>query len=156
MLRITEALSLKPSDLDLAQQTVRIRHGKGNKARTVGIPGSVCDALSRWMEKRSSLGINGGSPLFCGIEHGPTRSNLGQPLDSSYVRHLLPRLAAKAGIEKRVHAHGFRHSGAVRMIRAGHDVGIISRALGHSSIATTHRYLNHLNPQTVIEAMREE
>ena len=156
MLRISEALSLKPADMDLDQQTIRIRNGKGRKARTVGIPGSVCDALARWLEIRRSLEINGSSPLFCGIENGAQRSNLGEKLDPSYLRHLLPRLAKKAGIEKRVHPHGFRHSGAVRLLRAGVDVGIISRALGHASIATTDRYINHLHPQMVIDAMKKE
>ncbi len=156
MLRINEALSLKPADVNLDEQSIRIRNGKGSKARTVGIPGSVCDSITRWMKKRKSLGINGGSPLFCGIENGKTRSNLGEKLDSSYIRHLMPRLAEKAGIDKRVHPHGFRHSGAVRLMNAGNNVGVISNALGHSSIATTDRYLNHLHPQAVLDAMKEE
>lgn len=156
MLRINEALSLKPSDVDLDDGTIRVRNGKGAKARTVGIPGSVCDAISRWAEKRKGLGINGGSFLFCGIENGKTRSNLGEKLDSSYIRHLLPRLAKIAGIEKRVHPHGFRHSGAVRMLRAGLGVDVISRGLGHSNIAVTDRYINHLHPQAVVDAMKEE
>lgn len=69
---------------------------------------------------------------------------------------LLPRLAKKAGIEKRVHPHGFRHSGAVRLLRSGADVAVISKALGHSNIATTDRYINHLHPQMVVDAMKEE
>ena len=32
--------------------------------------------------------------------------------------------------------------------------GIISEGLGHSSIATTRRYLNHINPKQVIDAMK--
>jgi len=42
------------------------------------------------------------------------------------------------------------------MLRSGKDVGIISKGLGHSSIATTHRYLDHLHPEVVIAAMKEE
>jgi len=34
------------------------------------------------------------------------------------------------------------------------DIGIISRQLGHSSTATTARYLDHIAPQVVIETMR--
>ena len=156
MLRISEALDLKPADVNLDEQTIRIRKGKGSKARTVGIPGSVCDAIAKWVEERKALRIGPSKPLFCGIEKGLQRSNRGDRLDASYIRHLLPRLAAKAGITKRVHPHGFRHSGAVRMLRSGKDVGIISKGLGHSSIATTHRYLDHLHPEVVIAAMKEE
>ena len=43
----------------------------------------------------------------------------GGPMDQSYVRHLLPRLARKAGVERRVHAHGLRHAFAVDLVRSG-------------------------------------
>jgi site-specific recombinase XerD len=36
-----------------------------------------------------------------------------------YVRQLLPRLARRAGIEKRVHAHGLRHTHALDLVTAG-------------------------------------
>ncbi|HUG65045.1 MAG TPA: hypothetical protein VMK83_07500 [Gaiellaceae bacterium] len=41
---------------------------------------------------------NPAAPLFCTLA--------GRPMDQSYIRHLLPRLGRKAGIERRVHAHG--------------------------------------------------
>lgn len=156
MLRISEALDLKPADVNLAEQTIRVRIGKGKKARTVAVPGSVCDAIAKWIEVRKELGAKPRQFLFCGVENGKVRRNLGERLDSSYIRHLLPRLAKKAGIDKRVHPHAFRHSGAVRLFRSGINVGVISNGLGHSSIATTDRYLNHLNPEAVIEAMKQE
>jgi len=81
------------------------------------------------------------------VTSGTQRSNLGKKLDSSYIRHALKRITGKAGIDKRVHAHGFRHSGAVRLLKAGANVGVISGGLGHSSIATTSRYLAHLHPE---------
>jgi integrase len=31
---------------------------------------------------------------------------------------------------------------------------VIPQQLGHSSLATTDRYIRHLNPQAVVEAMR--
>jgi len=43
----------------------------------------------------------------------------GSAIDQSYVRHPLPRLAAKAGIEKRVHAHALRHAYAASLERKG-------------------------------------
>ena len=41
------------------------------------------------------------------------------------------------------------------MRTAGIDIGIISKAFGHSSIVTTARYLDHIQPTLVIQAMRE-
>ena len=66
----------------------------------------------------------------------------------------MPRLAAKAGIAKRVHAHGFRHTHAAQLREEGVDIGIISKQLGHRSIATTARYLDHIAPVAVVQAMR--
>ena len=64
------------------------------------------------------------------------------------------RIAFRAGIEKRVHAHGLRHTHAAQLRTEGVDIAIISRQLGHASINTTARYLDHLAPTAVIEAMR--
>ncbi len=72
----------------------------------------------------------------------------------AYVRVMLKRLAVRSGIEKRVHAHGLRHTHAAQLRAEGVDIAIISRQLGHASINTTARYLDHLAPRAVIEAMR--
>ncbi len=73
---------------------------------------------------------------------------------SAYVRELLPRLARKAGIHRRIHAHLFRHTHAAELRSEGVDIGIISKQLGHKSIAMTSRYLDHIAPQQVIDTMR--
>ncbi len=72
---------------------------------------------------------------------------------AAYVRVVLKRLAARAGIEKRVHAHGLRHTHAAQLRAEGVDI-IISRQPGHASITTTARYLDHIAPRAVIEAIR--
>jgi site-specific recombinase XerD len=146
MLRINEALTLKPADFNADTATIRILKGKGRKARTVALNTEGAALVARWLERRAKLGINGHHPLFCTLDGGP--------LQTGYIRNWLPRLARRAGIEKRVHAHGLRHSGACEMRRAGVDIGIISKALGHASIATTARYLDHIEPTAVISAMR--
>ena len=56
------------------------------------------------------------------------------------MRGLLRRLAARAGIEKRVHPHGLRHTFAAELEAAGVPVTTISKLLGHSSVAVTARY----------------
>ena len=76
-------------------------------------------------------------------------------LNSSYVRALLPRLAAKAGIEKRVHAHGLRHSHAADLVREGVPVNLIQRQLGHASLAVTSAYLDHIAPEHVVAVIRD-
>ena len=66
-----------------------------------------------------------------------------------------PRLAKKAGIEKRVHPHGLRHTYAYELaVAEGKPAPLIQAALGHSSLATTDRYLRHIAPAELIETMR--
>ena len=71
------------------------------------------------------------------------------------MRHLLPRLAAKAGIEKRVHPHALRHTHAAELAREGVPLNLIQAQLGHSNVATTSRYLAHIAPVEVSETMRQ-
>ena len=74
-------------------------------------------------------------------------------MSDDYVRGLLKRLARKAGIEKRVHPHGLRHTFAVELEAAGTPVTTISKLLGHSSVAVTARYLDHLTNSQAVAAL---
>jgi site-specific recombinase XerD len=76
-------------------------------------------------------------------------------LKPTYVRGLLPRLAAKAGIEKRVHAHGLRHTHAAELMREGVALNVIQKQLGHASVAVTSAYLDHIAPREVVETMKK-
>jgi site-specific recombinase XerD len=144
-LRINEALSLYPKDLELEKGTIRVLNGKGGRSRTIGIDPGAASIVQRWLDMRKSLRANGRQPVFCTL--------LGEPMSASYVRVMLKRLAFKAGIEKRVHAHGFRHTHAAQLRAEGVDIAIISKQLGHTNITTTARYLDHLAPTAVIEAI---
>jgi site-specific recombinase XerD len=73
---------------------------------------------------------------------------------TSYVRAALPRLARKAGIERRVHAHALRHSFASELAAERTPMNVVQTVLGHANLATTDAYLRHINPVIVIEAMR--
>jgi integrase/recombinase XerD len=146
-LRVAEALALYPKDVDREEGTVRILHGKGDKMRVVGLDPEAFAALDRWLDVRAARGIGRGATVFCTLT--------GAKMPTSYVRGLLPRLAKRVGIEKRVHAHGLRHTMASQMRSEGVDIGVISRVLGHTSISTTARYLDHISPAEVIKVMRE-
>ena len=145
-LRVSEALDLRPKDIDLAAGSVRVLHGKGDASRTVGLDADACGLVGRWIDRRATLGITGHKPVFCTLE--------GKPLSTAYVRTMLHRLGEKAGIEKRVHPHGLRHTMATEMLREGFDLVTIQRQLGHRSLATTETYLRHLSPEDLIRAVR--
>jgi site-specific recombinase XerD len=145
-LRVGEALALELRDVDLDHGTIRIRHGKGDRARTVGVDEQTAALIARWIDRRRALNVGARSTMFCTLQGGR--------LNDSYVRRLLPRLARKAGIEKRVHAHALRHSYAAELVRERVPVNIIRDALGHSSLAVTDRYLRDVAPIQVIETLR--
>lgn len=145
-LRVKEGLGLMPKDCDTKQGTIRVLHGKGDKARLVGIDPEAAAVLQRWLDKRVAVGVNGRHPVFCTLS--------GKPPKSVYVRNLMKRLAAEVGIEKRVHPHGLRHTHAYELANEGTLLQVIQQQLGHSSLATTHRYIRRLNPQQVVEAMQ--
>jgi site-specific recombinase XerD len=145
-LRLGEALALMPKDLDHDQGTVTILHGKGDRRRTVGLDPEAMALVLRWVDRRKQLGIDGRRRLLCTLE--------GRPLKPSYVRTLLPRLAARAGIEKRVHPHGLRHAHAAELMWEGVPVPVIQRQLGHASLATTDRYLRSIAPADVVAVMQ--
>lgn len=145
-LRCSEALALRPSDIDFDAGTLRVLRGKGRKARTVGLDSSALAVLSVWLEHRP----HGAGPLFC-VLTGPSA---GGPMSPRYVRAYTAQLAARAGIAHRVHPHGLRHTMAVELAREGWPVPLISRQLGHSNVATTDTYLAGLYPSEAVDRAR--
>ena len=147
-LRISEALALMPKEVDIDNATLLVLHGKGDRSRQLAFDSSVVDAMARWIDTRKALGYNGRgtTPLFCTLKGGA--------VSSVYVRQVLGRLAAKAGIEKAVRPHGLRHSFASELCEEGVPLNVISKALGHSNSATTARYLDHIQPTQVLDTMR--
>jgi site-specific recombinase XerD len=142
-LRLNEALCLRPKDL--SANAIRVLFAKGGRSRTVGIDPGAAPYLDDWLSARAAWSPPLDAPLFC------TRS--GGKIASAAVRRLLPELARLAGVRKRVHAHGFRHTHAAQLREEGVDIGVISKQLGHTSLLTTIRYLDHVAPTRVIETV---
>ena len=145
-LRISEALALEPKDVDLDAGQLRVMHGKGDRHRVVGIDPGAGAMVAAWVTERDRIGLPVTTPLLSTMR--------GTRVTTAYVRRWMKQLAAKAGIAKRVHAHGLRHTHAAQLRSEGFDIGIISKQLGHRSILTTIRYLDHVQPTAVIEAVR--
>ena len=146
LLRAGEALALRPKDVNLDEGLIRVLHGKGDKPRTVAVGEGTLAIIQVWMDRRAQYGFTPSTPLFCTLS--------GKPLNQTYLRQLLPRLAAKCGIEKRCHAHGLRHSGAAQMAKDGFPMNEIQRMLGHANLATTSNYLDHVLPEDLVARVR--
>ena len=126
---VGRALVLKPSDVDIERGELFVREGKGGKSRTVGLDDGALKLLAAWIERRQALGYSGHKPLFCAIK----REGGGGPLATSDPRELLPELGKKAGLTRRVHPHGLRHSRAKELADAGVPAYLIRDALGHTA-----------------------
>jgi len=146
-LRLAEALALRPCDVELERGAIRVLHGKGGRARTVGIDPMGVKVLRAWISEHRELGYSDGNLLFV------TAS--GCAVTQGYLRRKLPELGKHAGIYKRVHAHGLRHTHAAELRAEGIDISVIKRQLGHASLLTTIRYLDHLEPGSVVQAIGE-
>jgi site-specific recombinase XerD len=147
-LRLSEALDLYSKDVDFDRGAIRVLNGKGGKSRVSGIDPGALAILQRWIDVRANRGHDAPGcprPLFC--------TSSGERVTNAYIRRLLPVLGRRAGIDKRVHAHGLRHTHAAQLREEGMDIGVISKQLGHSAISTTAHYLDHIAPFAVVNAI---
>jgi len=149
--RISATLQIRPSDIDWDRRLVTIHTDKGGKGRTITLDDGALDILRTWAERRRSLGINGHHPFFCGTN----KQARGNHLDSSHFRHQIQKLRKIAGIEKRCHLHGLRHTAASELLEEGFDLATIAGQLGHAHTSTTSRYLHRLRPDLMDERLKE-
>jgi site-specific recombinase XerD len=132
-IRCGEMLQLELQDPDLELGRLSVRKAKGGKQRAVPLDSFAQEALEGYLAHRKRVIISLGSPLFCTLE--------GRPLWDSYIRTMLRRMGQRAGIQKRVHAHGLRYTFATELGLEGYPIHQIRDLLGHESIATTNLYI---------------
>ncbi len=130
-MRISELCSLKPSDIDLENNTVLI-YGKGSKERILQF--GNCEVISALATYQSTFKADISA---CGYFFVNKRK---QKLSDQSVRFMINRYAALAGIEQHITPHMFRHSFATLLLEQDVDIRYIQKMLGHSSISTTEIY----------------
>ena len=145
-LRLDEALALLPADVDADEGGLWVDNPHTGQRRIAGIDPGALVIVNDWLEARSALRLADDAPLYCTLSGGP--------LQPAYVRQLLPRLAEKAGISKRVHASGLRYTHAAELAAEGLPAELISAQLGHESLASTGRYLRRIPPKDRIGALQ--
>lgn len=129
-LRISEAASLKISDIDSKNMRIFVDQGKGKKDRYVLLSQANLDILREyWKQYRPKYW------LFEGKEKGSHMTRRG--IQDMYKKYL-----KKAGITKKATVHTLRHSFATHLLESGTSLFYIRQLLGHSTIWTTTRYLH--------------
>jgi site-specific recombinase XerD len=146
-LRIQEALALAEHDLDHRRGSLLVRSGKGGRGRKVGMDEWGWEQLHPWLSARTGLPAGA---LFCIID-GPTR---GRPWSGAAVRGEFRHLAAEAGVRRRFAPHQLRHAHGLELAREGVPLNIIQRQLGHANLGTTSIYLQGIDLEEIITAVR--
>jgi site-specific recombinase XerD len=157
-LRISEALSLRLSNVDLTAGVLTIRESKFYKTRLVPMGPDLAGAVGRYVAQRAKehpTQLDGA--LF------PTRT--GTPVARHTAENIFRRLRVRAGVLRQdggryqPRLHDLRHAFAVHRLvswyRQGADVQRLlpqlATYLGHVHIAATQRYLT-LTPELLHEA----
>jgi len=129
-LRVSEATNLKLEDLDLEDLTGTIRNGKGNKDRRIQLNSILVETIRKYLKTKEMHSIF----LF-------SKSN-GLPYTTRSFQLIIKDLAKKAGIEKRVYSHIFRHAFGTHLVEDGLDIVRVQSLMGHESLDTTKIYIN--------------
>jgi integrase/recombinase XerD len=128
-LRISEAVRLKPTDIDSRRMVVRVDQGKGQKDRYVMLSPRLLETLRSWWRLAKPQYWLFPSDI-------PERH-----ISKDAVEQACQKARRLSGIRKPVTPHSLRHGFAVHLLESGTDVRTIQLLLGHRSLATTARYL---------------
>jgi len=128
-LRISEAIHLRPTDIDSQRMVIRVDQGKGQKDRYVMLSPTLLETLRSYFRA-----VRPQVWLFEGDVSG-------QPINRSSVEQACQKARRLSGIRKPITPHSLRHGFAVHLLESGTDVRTIQLLLGHRSLATTARYL---------------
>ena len=136
-LRLSEATSLRQSNISLGSGAHVRCYGKGRKERCTPLAKPTVRVLAAWVKEQ---GKDGSKILFPSQRRGP--------LSSDSVQYLVKRYAAVARktcislSRKLISPHVLRHTAAMELLQGGVDRAIIALWLGHESVETTQIYLD--------------
>ena len=147
-LRLSEALKLLVSDVDLNGATLTVRQTKFHKSRCVPLHVSVVQALSAYREQRDrSADPSAGAAFFV--------SRVGAALPVRTVENVFARMRSQLcwqarGDHGNPRIHDLRHTFAVRRLQHWHEAGVsidhamfwLCTYLGHAKISDTYWYLS--------------
>jgi site-specific recombinase XerD len=140
-LRLHEAVSMAPADIDSKRMVVHVKNAKGRKDRLVPLPQYTLRLLRMHYKTHRNKNFIFPAPGRAGVcETKSTR-----PLPDSSIQTVLKKVLREVGIIKNISVHNLRHSYATHLLEAGVDIRIIQKYLGHQSISSTMIY-THLTP----------
>ncbi|MBZ9630143.1 site-specific tyrosine recombinase XerD [Salegentibacter sp. LM13S] len=147
-LRVSELTELKISDLFFKEGFIKVT-GKGNKQRFVPVSDYTQKFINIYKDEvriHQKINKDASDTLFL--------NRRGNQLTRAMIFTIVKRLAEKAGIQKKISPHTFRHSFATHLLENGADLRAIQQMLGHESITTTEVYM-HVDRKHLREVMEQ-
>ena len=128
--RLDEIVNLRWEDIDFDRDTIHLKITKGSKDRVLFLHQKLKQFIAMFNLKKEGL-------IFL--------SNLGRKYNKRTIQVIVKSAAMKAGVNKRVTPHTFRHSFATHLLEAGADIRHIQKLLGHANLQTTQIYTHVAN-----------
>ncbi|HBX90250.1 MAG TPA: tyrosine recombinase XerD, partial [Alistipes sp.] len=125
-LRVSELTSLRMSDLFFGEGYIRVI-GKGDKQRLVPVSTTARDRIQCWLDDRRTMDATGRDNEIVFL------NNRGGQLTRVMVFTIIRDAAHRAGIDKTISPHTFRHSFATHLLEGGANLRAIQQMLGHES-----------------------
>ncbi len=143
-LRVSELCSLPLSSINVQNRLIVVRHGKGNKQRTVPISPFALEWLETYIHDFRSL--NKGKKkkeVFLNLR--------GEPISRNYFFMQVKKYAEQVGIEVSISPHTLRHCFATHLLENGAELRAVQEMLGHAHLSTTQIY-THVSTRRILEA----
>lgn len=140
-LRVSELINLKISNINFKEFYLKVE-GKGDKSRFVPLAAFTVKLIRDYIDTvRSKNKINKKHEDLLFL------NSRGALMSRVIVFIIIKELTEKAGINKKISPHTFRHSFATHLLQNGADLRYIQEMLGHSSITTTEIYTHLKNDE---------
>jgi site-specific recombinase XerD len=128
-LRVSEAVTLRMTDIDFKRKLIMVRQGKGRKDRCT----PLADGAAALLREYDALQGGHGKWLFPG-------RNAGDHITIRTTQKIFEQALSRTGIICEASVHSLRHSFATHLLENGTDIRYIQELLGHNSVKTTQRY----------------
>jgi len=133
-LRLSELISLKESNIDLKNQTLKVL-GKRNKERVVPFSQGLVTIIKNYQTVRDQeVESNANGALLV--------TEKGEPCYPMMIYRIVNKHLAHTSSEKKS-PHALRHSYATHLLNRGAEINAVKDLLGHSSLAATQVYTHN-------------
>ena len=146
-LRVTELISLSMNSINWQVGFLAVM-GKGGKERVVPVGRTAYDAVRRYVDEARPKFVRSKTTEVLFL------NRFGRAFTRQGLWKIIVGYAQKAGLQKNVHPHTFRHSFASHLLEGGADLRAVQVMLGHSDISTTQIY-THVTRERLKEIHRK-